>query len=287
MGWRANVNIFRDTMSAVRVGGYVVENEHVRISGTLEDWIEARVFSAEEVERLVGQPPRASTNSCGKGVVEVTNQDSFTAAEELARASACDEAARPPLVLNFANPVEPGGGVTRGASAQEEDLCRRSTLYLSINSVAAEPYYRENSVAHPGLFTHNAILSPHVWVFRASDGSYLREPFEAAVLTVAAPYVPFTVDVTSAELRDTIATRVRGMLRIAATCGYDRLVLGAWGCGAFGNDPNQVAVAFREALREVSGPDGSSPFDLVRFAVPGSGRNHEVFARVLGGRQLG
>ena len=277
MGYKQNIRAFRTTMSVIRIGGYAVDGEHVQVPGALEDWLKVQAFAADEVLGLVDRAGHDSRASAGEGcVIEVTQQDSFTAAEELVRSSGGYEGERPPLVLNFANPVEPGGGVTRGARAQEEDLCRRSTLYLSLNSVAAEPYYRENSAAHPGLFTHNALVSPHVWVLRSADMAFMREPVEVAVITMAAPYVPYTVAVTSAELRATVATRIEGMLRIAESLGYDRLVLGAWGCGVFGNDPEQVASCFREALSRCGGA-----FQQVRFAVPGPSHNHEVFARVL------
>lgn len=277
MGYRQNIRMFKDTMSALGAGGYAVGGHDVRIPASLAVWREVRVFPASEVQRLVARAEQPAEDGPGGGcAIEVTMQDSFTAAEDLVRTSSDgSQDEKPPLVLNFANPVEPGGGVTRGAQAQEEDLCRRSSLYLSISSVEAEPYYQENERAHPGLFTHNALLSPHVQVFRASDGTYLGEPFEVAVLTVAAPYVPYTATVTSAELTETIETRVRGMLSIAEGCGYERLVLGAWGCGAFGNDPERVAEAFRGALADFAG------FRIVRFAIPGPSHNHKVFARVL------
>lgn len=289
MGRRSNnMRIFRDTKAAMRVGGYAYGDQHVSLPGTADEWREVRVFHADEVVDLVEHPSYQTVFRLGACCnVEVVNQDSLTAAGELA---ANGTGTLPPLVLNFANPVEPGGGVTRGASAQEEDLCRRSTLYLSLNSVAAEPYYCENAAAHPGLFTHNALLSPHVQVFRTSDGTYLEQPFEVAVLTVAAPFVPATVAVSSKDLRATIKMRIMGMLQIAASCGYRRLVLGAWGCGVFGNDPEQVSTCFREALHEIrsgregdptQGADVNSLFSKVLFAVPGPSHNHEVFARVL------
>lgn len=294
------VDMFNQTRAAIHAGGYETGGWQVRIPGSVDDWHAVRVFSQDELVRMVEHPSyRVHARTDRHCVVEVVRRDSFAAAAELAydtRGHAGGQQDRkPPLVLNFANPIEPGGGVLRGARAQEEDLCRCSTLYVSLGSKEARPYYQQNMRAHQGLFSHNALLSPHVQVFRASDGAFLERPFEVAVLTVAAPYVPNTVDVPSYELEAVLATRIMGMLHIAASCGYHRLVLGAWGCGAFGNDPEQVADVFRRALLtfhvDVGGDPMDNPrldkvFNQIRFAVPGEGRNNQVFTRVLDGLDL-
>jgi len=60
-------------------------------------------------------------------------------------------------------------------------------------------------------------------------------------------------------------------------------LLGAWGCGAFRNDPEVAATTVQSWL--VS-PRFAGCFDRVVFAIPGGGRsgdNLKVFQRVLQG----
>ena len=289
---RRLIQIFNDTRMVTRQRAYWCDKELVSLNRSSEELAQAQVLCAADVEALVAHPnyPIAHARS-GRCAVQVTEEDSLRGAYALTQYRGNGQA---PLVLNFANPYEPGGGVTRGARAQEEDICRRSTLYASIASPAAKAYYQENSATDSRLFTHNAILSPHVLVFRDADGSFLQKPFEIAVLTMAAPYAPGLFGVTQEELRATIKTRVLGLLHLAASSGYTRVVLGAWGCGAFGNDPNLVSTVFREALLEFRvGATEEYAFGLpfnavceqVRFAVP-PGPNHRVFAQTLGNLRL-
>ena len=281
---------FRSTKAILRQGAYQGREGMVALACTAAEHAEAHVLSAPEVIRLVESPQGGIPLSVGaRCSVSVTDEDSLAAARHLAELPEVIRAKKPPLVLNFANPHTPGGGVERGARAQEEDLCRRSTLYASLTSPAAKAYYQENHATSSYLFAHNAILSPHVEVFRAADGSYLDRPFEVAVLTVAAPYAPRLGGVSKQELHACYRTRIMGMLQIAATNGYEDVVLGAWGCGAFENDPQAVATAFREAILAyrsghqgdaTRGVDYNSAFRRLRFAVP-KGPNHDTFARVL------
>ena len=218
-------------------------------------------------------------------VFTVSNTDSFDAAKLLSeKQSKNTSVLKNILVLNFANPYTPGGGVLNGANAQEEDLCRRSTLYKSLTSEEASKFYEENKKGKENIFTDAAILSPHVEVFRNHNGSYLDKPLEVAVLTMAAPYAPGLAGVKKEEIYDTFKTRITGMLDIAINEGYENLVLGAWGCGAFGNDAQLVSRAFFEVFKEIRVPsaDGlfkdlecDSLFRYVCFAV--LDKSHDQF----------
>lgn len=105
-----------------------------------------------------------------------------------------------------------------------------------------------------------AILSPKVPVFRVDDGETLEEPWHLSFITSAAP-IAFKMD--PLEARSLLKRRIHRVLAIAAAYGYTSLVLGAWGCGAFGNDAKTTAQDFREAL--VGEFDGV--FDQVIFAI--------------------
>ncbi len=205
--------------------------------------------------------------------IEATDEDSFLAAARLER----------PLVLNFANAHHPGGGFLIGARAQEEALCRGSTLYASISSEKAREMYRYNNTHPNAVESDYMLLSPEVCVFRDIGGEPLERPFMASVITAPAPNRRGAALFASGDrIRETFLRRIRIILRLAADRGYRNLVLGAWGSGAFGNDPGMVAECFRTALVE----EGfGRAFDTVVFAVYGKpdGPNLRAFREGFGG----
>ncbi|MBC7809311.1 MAG: TIGR02452 family protein [Akkermansiaceae bacterium] len=170
--------------------------------------------------------------------VSCANETSLSAAKRLL------DAGTHPLVLNFANAIEPGGGFLSGSVAQEEYLARSSGLYATIKD---DPMYRfhRDMGADSFLASEWAILSPGVPVFRGDIGWLLAEPWLCAMLTCAAP-VARKVGLERATA--VMQTRIDRVLSIARAYGYRSLVLGAWGCGAFHNDPAAIAGFFREAL---------------------------------------
>lgn len=148
-----------------------------------------------------------------------------------------------PLALNFANGVNPGGGFLRGARAQEETLCRSSALHATLEG---DPMYESHRRRNDGASSDWAILSPDVPVFRTDDGKALESPWTLSVLTCAAPIADAVGRPRAGEF---LRARIHRVLAIAEAFGYTSLVLGAWGCGAFGNDPARTARDFREALQ--------------------------------------
>lgn len=207
---------------------------------------------------------------------EVTHEDSFTAARALGGK---------PLVMNFANAHHAGGGFRLGANAQEEALCRCSTLYASLTSEAAKEMYRYNNTHLSAVESDYMLLSPDVCVFRNQQCELLEQPFMAGVITAPAPNRRgAAVFASSAKIQETFERRIRILLAAAAQNGYRDLVLGAWGCGAFGNKPEVVAGAFRKIL--VQERFGTA-FDRVRFALYGNpkGKNYCTFASVFGAEQ--
>jgi uncharacterized protein (TIGR02452 family) len=168
--------------------------------------------------------------------IQVANQTTLGAARRLVAEG------RRPLALNFANGVTPGGGFLRGTRGQEETLCRSSALYLTLDG---DPMY----LAHRSRSDHKSsawsILSPVVPVFRDDAGHPLDEPYLLDFITCAAPVAQRVGQPRSADL---LRERVHRVLAVARAYGYDTLILGAWGCGAFGNDPERTAADFREAL---------------------------------------
>ncbi|WP_171109536.1 MULTISPECIES: TIGR02452 family protein [unclassified Streptomyces] len=211
-------------------------------------------------------------------LVEVTGESSLEAARRIGDTA----------VLNFASARNPGGGFLNGAQAQEEALCRASALYTCLLRVAE--FYGHHRAHRDPFYTDRVIHSPAVPVFRDDRGRLLDEPYPAGFLTAAAPnagVVRRTAPERAAELPHALAARAERVLETAACHGYRRLVLGAWGCGVFQNDPAQVAGAFRDLL----GPGGrfAGRFGHVVFAVldrtPGA-VTREAFVRAFPERQL-
>lgn len=232
------------------------------------DYTAVEVITPEAGKALLELPAPESGEMCR---IEVTPEDSFQAASRFRKA----------LVLNYANAHHAGGGFMLGAKAQEEALCRCSTLYASITSEKAGEMYRYNNSHISAVESDYMLLSPDVCVFRDNVCEPLREPFLAAVVTAPAPNRRGAAMLTSkAKIQETFLRRIRIILHLAAERGYRDLVLGAWGCGAFGNDPVSVANCFRTALVD----DGlGRAFDTVVFAVCGNqeGKNPRAFREVF------
>jgi uncharacterized protein (TIGR02452 family) len=193
-------------------------------------------------------------------------------------------------VHNFASSMNPGGGVKHGASAQEECLCRCSTLYYSLNSRASwDKFYtphREGNLS--GVHNDDVIYTPSVKVFK-SDTDFPEmmsedEWYNVNVITCAAPDLHGCHEdgqnVSSAELTAIHQRRLRRILDTALINGNEAVILGAFGCGAFGNPPQLAASAAKSVIA-----DYLHAFCFIEFAVyctPKHIENYEIFKKVLG-----
>ena len=170
--------------------------------------------------------------------VTVEMTDTLSAAHRLQQAA--PKSKRNIAILNMASPLRPGGGVRQGASSQEEHLCSRTTLLLSLR----EEWYRLPDVG--------GIWSPDVLVFRVCDRD-LGKTARFYVDVVSAgmmrfPEVQNGAYATDAD-REMCQRQVKGVVEILRQKGCERVVLGAWGCGAYANPIAEVARAFRRALK--------------------------------------
>ena len=173
-------------------------------------------------------------------------------------------------VLNFASYKHPGGGYMSGAVAQEEALCHESFLYNVLSAFG--DYYEQNKTdLNLGMYRNAAIYSPDV-VFE-HDGKAEK----LNVITCAAPnysvglrYGKFGRE----ENTKALLSRIEFIRDIAETKGSDLLVLGAYGCGVFRQDPTETAEIFKTTFER-------SDIPVIFFAVPG-GKNLEAFVKVFG-----
>ncbi len=176
--------------------------------------------------------------------------------------------------LNFASHKQPGGMFMEGSSAQEESLCHASILYNVLSRL--QPYYDENKTRlNRSLYTNRGLYTPDV-LFVSDDKEY-----RADVITCAAPnktaaqkYCAVSDEENSMVLRD----RIDFMLGIAAQAQPEVLILGAYGCGVFGQNPIEVATAFKELLNGKY----KDVFPMIVFAIPDmSGANYRSFRNVF------
>ncbi|MFC4305335.1 TIGR02452 family protein [Cohnella boryungensis] len=167
-------------------------------------------------------------------------------------------------VLNFASAKNPGGGFLNGAMAQEESLAASSGLYGTL--LRNEGYYRANRACESMMYTDYAIYSPEVVFFRDERFNLMKRPITASVLTL--PAVNYGQVMLKGEDRvqaeRVMKARMRLALALFAHEGNRCLILGAYGCGVFRNDPVQVAGWWKELL---DAEGYGTLFEEIRFAV--------------------
>lgn len=267
-----DINMLQETLKIFEQGYYEKNGKKINLKLSAEDREEIRVFLPDEVSDYANQedfnPPYVMGGRCGHGC---ENKDSFTLAmERLGEDYLFSKGDRRILVLNLANPVNPGGGVRRGARAQEEDLCRKSSLLLSLESREAKRYYDYNRSLNTFMGSDALMITPYVEIIRDDKGELLDDTVVVSVLTCAAPKVSMGKEgMTESQYEEMFFNRIMSMLKCVAYLGYKNLVLGAWGCGAFGNDAHVVSDLFYKALKEID-YNGRSERDLFRridFAV--------------------
>lgn len=221
--------------------------------------------------------------------------DSLSAAAELAKRNTNSNGKV--AVLNMASPLVPGGGFVNGATSQEEFLCLRTTLYPSLK----DSFYRLPEIG--------AVYTPDVLVFRDKDANDLNKKDRFFVDVVSAGMLRFP-DVEEApgdgntdsgsvgqslyvhsKDRELAIKKMRAVMRILQVKGARRVVMGAWGCGAYGNPVGEVAKAWKRVLfgekrKKKAGkaqmPESWDGIEEVVFAVS-QRRTAVEFARHFGG----
>lgn len=168
------------------------------------------------------------------------------------------------LTLNFASAKNPGGGFLNGSQAQEESLARSSGLYLS--QLNAEKYYILHRKIKSPFYSDNMIYSPEVPVFKNDEGEYLDDLAITSFITspaVNAGVVKRQQPENEGKVEGAMKTRIKKVLALANNKGHKTLILGAWGCGVFENDPEMIARLFHGVLEA----EFAGKFEKVVFAI--------------------
>jgi uncharacterized protein (TIGR02452 family) len=270
----------RQTVEIVERGSYDLSGGRtVEIAPAVRSCLAStRFFAPDELEQL-RREVLARPAAGGVTAVEVRNETTLAAAARLLA-----EGGGPVAVLNFASAKNPGGGFLNGSQAQEESLARSSALHASL--LRAPAYYERHRASVSCLYSDAMILSPACPVFRHDDGGLLPEPLAVTFITSAAPNAGAVAGKAPEEvprIPEVLRRRSEYVLALAAGHGHPDLVLGAWGCGVFRNDPAVVARVFADHLRRGA---WSTRLRRVVFAVlsrsPGR-ETFEVFRRALEG----
>ena len=267
------IKVFAETVDCVNKGYYinkkgekvVIPSEHEGLS------IDNATFYDSDIKKKINfdKLKRYSTE------ISVVNQDCLRAAKELY------DDGYSPAVVNFASFKVPGGGVRKGSRAQEENLCRRTNLFESIfrfiDTLAKEYGLPLEKKRYPLPVNHGAIYSPSISVFRESDDKnyeFMDELFNVDVITIAAlKNPPLEKGHMNAWAKSITKEKIRTMLNLAIYWENDSIVLGAFGCGAFANPPEDVAKLFKEVLSE---PEYCDKFEKIVFAVLDDGTSHRA-----------
>lgn len=273
-----NAEIFQDTERRYRTDS--------TLAAVVNASIAAQTFIAEK--ESVDIPVAQAAN---KAKIVVSGKRSLEAAEPYAKQG------KKVCVLNFASASNPGGGVVHGSSAQEECICRCTTLYPCLNlSVMWDAFYMPHRKADNPLYNNDCIYTPNVCVFK-SDTNF-SEPLPKAewwnvnILTCAAPNLrerpsnamnpnagSTAAKISATELEKLLTSRIRRIFEVAVANGNEVLILGAFGCGAFRNPPELVARVFWKVMQ-----DYLCYFETIEYAVYHTEReiaNFEAFKNAM------
>lgn len=265
----ARSRIAQETLAILDAGGYAgLSGKYVEIAAALTNAKAGTQHYQGETLREMATARKclASFNT----TIEVRNESTLAAARRLITLGHRD-----PLCLNFASAKNPGGGFLGGSEAQEENLAKSSGLYPCL--VQKPEMYEANRAHRSCIYLDDMIYSPLVPVFRDDAYALLDEPYFTSIVTAPAVNrgaVARNEPERLAELEEAMQDRIGMLLALAAHRGHTSLVLGAWGCGVFGNRPADMARWFADHL--LRNPKYQKAFAHVTFAV--LDRKGEAFA---------
>lgn len=252
------VRLAQETLEILQRGSYQVGKKQIDLPDIEPMCSKTQIFIPDDSELL--QEALQKAQGQYQTQVKVTGETTFQAARRI------NQEIGECTALNFASAKKPGGGFLTGAKSQEEDLTRCSGLYLALTQPQTEAYYLANRACGTSLYTDHLIYSPQVPVFRDEEAQLLPQPALVNVITAPAPNAGAVIQnepQRSQEIQSVLRHRAQLILGIAAQMKQTHLILGAWGCGVFKNEPQQVATIFQELLSN----EAQGVFKQVVFAI--------------------
>ncbi|NII24478.1 TIGR02452 family protein [Pseudoflavitalea sp. X16] len=258
MNQRERVAIAEDTLQLIEQGFYINTNgDRVETKPVLQQAIDnTRLFTPEALADIRDDFKNSQSfdTNC-----EVTNETTLDAVRRLSTAGFSKV-----LCLNFASAKNPGGGFLGGAIAQEECIARASGLYPCL--LTAPGYYSYHRKQSTCLYSDHMIYSPGVPVMKDEAGNLLDALVCPSIITSPAVNAGVVMEREPSnrnQITPVMRVRIEKLLALCAHYGHDTLVLGAWGCGVFRNNPEDIATLFQETLQ---GPFNRQ-FRKIVFAV--------------------
>ena len=262
------INVFKDTMSCCK------DNEI--LSNAVAQSVKSQSVILENDAIVLTENQLRKYDKPAE--IVVSSKRTFEAAKKYANKG------KQVCALNFANAFKPGGGVERGATAQEESLCRLSTLYPSIaTGKMMQEFYSPHRDKCSSLSNGDLIYTPGVKVFKTDTSHPQMMPneqwYNVNVITCAAPDLR-TTSISDQQLEEIHQIRAKRIIETAIKFNNEVLILGAFGCGAFHNNPAVVANVYKNILQKYI-----YAFKTVEFAVFAKYEtdvNYSTFKKTLG-----
>jgi uncharacterized protein (TIGR02452 family) len=259
MSREENIAVYSNTVAIVRKGSYMSpKGKRVNLPDP-KKMVDGTKFYGKKVVNDYDAISRYETE------IKVIDKDCIYAAKDLI------DRGFNPCMLNMASFSTPGGGVTKGSSAQEENIFRRSNIFMSLyqfHSIGENYGVKQREERYPLDYNFGGIYTPHVTIFKGgSDTRYtlLEEPFEVAVVSVSAVKNPTLHDgKLEPWVIDTTKSKIRQIFDIAIENGHDSLVLSAFGCGAYKTPPTEMARLFKEVIESKK---YKRAFKAIHFAI--------------------
>lgn len=251
--------VAQETLKIIDSGYYTLADQEIVIRDEVRRSIEStKLYAPDDFDQSEMTIPNHST------VIEVYNETTLDGAVNLLSKGKVG-------ALNFASAKNPGGGFMGGAQAQEESIARSSSLYPSI--VQMDEMYAFNKSHRTYLYSDYMIYSPGVVVFRDDALNLLQSPYQIDVVTSPAVNVGAIRQNKPQEMKgveETTLRRMDKMLSLFVLNQVEHVVLGAWGCGVFRNNVDDMVSYFEHYLKG----DGkyAKAFKTIRFSVLDSGK---------------
>lgn len=263
-----------ETVNIITAGQYDCEGTHIIPMPLTTIYLQSDIIRKLGIQgeyvsmdnRFVRKNTQSGKNDT---LIETWQSTSLAAAEKLRTQYPDDKIA----ILNFASAKNPGGGFLNGAQAQEESLARSSSLYGSLSN--ASLFYHVNEIAKSKVYTHSIIYSGGVTVIRdtTENEGLLEIPYVVDIITCPAVNRRITHREENNYIDSVIIERAKRVLCVAYKHRVKHLILGAWGCGVFQNDPWTIVNMFLDLLRE----EFEGTFNSIIFAVPDE-KTYECFS---------
>lgn len=242
MDKQQRVIVYKETIKTVKRGNYEVNGHTVTLPDS-KPMVDGTKFYSKKVEVDYNNLKKYDT------IIKVINDDCIYVAEEMLRRGL------KPAMLNMASFSTPGGGVVNGSAAQEESIFRRTNIFKSLyqfHCIGENYGIKQAEERYPLNYNFGVIYTPNVTVFKMAekdDCKLLERPFSIDVISCSAVKRPALRDGLIAPwTKDTILSKIRQIFDAALANGNDSLVLGAFGCGAYGTPPEQMAELFKKVI---------------------------------------